>query len=146
MDRADYAKQAYPAPAAFFALGTQTDQLGVVTQIRVFATTTDANPTVVTGPPPPDGHANAFNGSYSVTDRTAHTASSGNGFGTVKSYNGVASVPGQTWTDVTGDGPLATAAPSVSIGAGNVINVTFTPPAGYVGTLSWEMLFDILRN
>lgn len=149
-DKSAYPPSSFPdprTPDAPFVVGVQGSQLGSIPEVKVFGQTVNAVPQVIdTHIPPPNGHGNTFNGTYNVTDRTAQLVAGGNGFGTERTYGGVAVLVAQTWTDETGDAALATALPSLSISGTQTIVVTFTPPAGYVGTLDWFLFITILRN
>jgi len=135
-------------PPAPFVVGTQaTDQLGAIFTAKVFAQTVNAVPTVIdTGPNAPPNAASTADMIYNVTDKTAHTTSGGRFLATVRKYGGPEVVAGAQTVVPVGDASLDTALPSIGVGGDGNVTLTFTPPAGYVGTLDWFMFVTVYRN
>jgi hypothetical protein len=91
---------------------------------------------------PPDGHAAQVSGGMCVTDRTAHTTSSANSNASIRNYGGLA-VAAQLTAGHEGDGALATATFAIGVSGGGFLQLTVTPPGGYVGTLDWVVILNI---
>lgn len=132
-----------PTPAQS---GTVAGQLNTQVAFDIFATTTNAGAsTIDTGYAPPNGHAAKIDGGYSLTDRTAHTAHSGNLAAILEQYAATVTIAGQSFGGAIGDAGLNTSVPSFSI-SGGTLHVTFTPPAAYTGTIEWLMNITITEN
>jgi hypothetical protein len=128
--------------------GTQGAQTGNVDSFQLFASTSNAGTvTVDTGYKPPPGHSAKVDGGFNVVDRTANTTTSKNtnasfynNAGTVAAH-GAPSIGG-----TVGDAPLATATIAFAISGTNTVEVTFTPPGGYVGDLDWVYNLTFSEN
>lgn len=124
------------AALAVTVLGTPGHQSIATQSFIIFATTIDAATTTIdTGYKPVDGHAAKIDGGLSFTDRTAHFTSTRNSNVALQNYGGL-SIRG---SQVSGQGDieLANATMTFGVSGGGTLEITFTPPAGYTGTLEW---------
>jgi len=128
-------------------VGIPGGQTGNATSFTVFATTVDAAAvTVDTGYKPASGHAAKIDGGISLTDRTAHTANSKNSTGSVRNYGGLAIAGTPTVSGTSGDAALNAAAVTFGVSGGGTLEVIFTPPGGYVGTIDWIYGLNLTEN
>ena len=111
----------------------------VATTVNAAAVTVDTGYSLL------QGHSAKLDGGMNVSDATAQTSGSKNFNAALKNFSGTPSIDGQTAGGFVGDGSLATAAITFSFSSGT-LRVTFTPPAGYVGTLNWEATINPTLN
>lgn len=128
-------------------IGAANLQLGDAPEIRVVGSTAGAVAVVVdTHYVLPVNHGGSIVGQWTSTDRNTELNTQAQVFASIRNYPISTYVVGPgTVANQTGDGALATAAPSFSIAAGT-LNVTFTPPGGYAGNLDWILDLSILQN
>jgi hypothetical protein len=119
--------------------GAQGAQTGNVKPYQIFASTVNAGTvTVDTGYKPPPGHSAKIDGGFNAVDRTANTTTSKNTNASFYNNAGTVAAHGApVISGAVGDAPLATATIAFAISGTNTIEVTFTPPGGYVGDLDW---------
>lgn len=136
-------------PVSAVPIGTPNAQLGTTKTFEVFGSTINAAALVVdTGYAPIANHMAKLTLSSSVVDRTAHTVATIDVESGISHFGGTVALPGtlsQSTTTPSDDATLSTSAVTVSVVAGT-LNVTFTPPGGYVGNLDWLTKLTIEEN
>ncbi len=136
--------QAATLPATPIGAG---DAVGDVSSFAIRAATAGAVAvTVDTLYALPDTRGAGLDGKWIAMDRAAPAIRSGNTAGTLRAAGGVLTIASQFFGGSGGDAALATAVPSYSVSPGNTLRVTFTPPAGYVGTIEWYFALNATED
>jgi len=133
-------------------IGVPGNQSGASFAFSVNATTVNAGTvTVDTGYKPPANHGAKIDGGFTVIDRANHLIHAFNTNGAVRNFGGLAIagtplIGGSTGDDAGVAPHLAASTIVFGVSGGGTLTITFTPPAGYVGTLDWLQSLLLTEN
>lgn len=126
--------------------GTLGGQVLADQKFKVVGTTTDAAAvTVNCSYVVTNGHGAAIDGSVTAVDRTAAKIGKKEIVGAVRQFSGTYAVAGFSATTAHSDSSLSTI-DCTAVVVGGVLQITFTPPAAYSGTLDWVAALSFSQN
>ncbi len=127
--------------------GSQNDQSGATKRVKVYATSTDATPvTVDTGYAPPTDAIAHIEGDISAVNRAGSVGRLKDIYAGIKQFSSTVAMLGESITgNSIGDTSLANITVDLTVVDGT-LNVTFSPPLLYSGSIDWLCDLTIIEN